>query len=129
VVVAAVVHRLLVDPQAPKRARDLVSKISLSDDASATLELIVSELVTNVVLHGAGKPGTELSLALQRKGERIRGEVCGSGPDFTWTASEPDLTVPGGLGLLLVDELSDRWGIRSDSDVCVWFECVDCVPR
>ena len=30
---------------------------------------------------------------------------------------------PGGLGLVLVDEMADRWGVaRHDDETCVWFE-------
>jgi anti-sigma regulatory factor (Ser/Thr protein kinase) len=120
----AVVHKLPVDSDAPKRARDLVNKVPLSRDARESIELIISELVTNVVRHGARDPAGELSMALRREGERVTGEVCGRGPEFSWAAPEPDRT--GGRGLLIVDEIADRWGIKSNSQVCVWFECVDC---
>ena len=30
---------------------------------------------------------------------------------------------PGGLGLVLVDEMADRWGVaRTGGETCVWFE-------
>ena len=30
---------------------------------------------------------------------------------------------PGGLGLMLVDEMADRWGVACNGDeTCVWFE-------
>ena len=30
---------------------------------------------------------------------------------------------PGGLGLVLVDEMADRWGVHRHADgTCVWFE-------
>jgi two-component sensor histidine kinase len=122
----AVVHRLPADSDAPKRARDLVKKIPLGRDARESIELIISELVTNVLVHGAPGPTAELSLALRRDGERVMGEVCGRGPEFSWVAPEPDRSGAGGRGLLIVDELADRWGISSSSRVCVWFECVDC---
>jgi hypothetical protein len=34
-----------------------------------------------------------------------------------------DVLEPGGLGLVLVDEMADRWGVDCDGDeTCVWFE-------
>jgi hypothetical protein len=54
----------------------------------------------------------------------VSGEVCGPGATFDWERHEPDLTTPGGLGLVLVDTLSERWGIRRNGETCVWFECV-----
>jgi anti-sigma regulatory factor (Ser/Thr protein kinase) len=121
-------RRLAVGPGAPSEARKLVSGIPLGDQARANLELIVSELVTNTVRHGSEPVGGELSVALRRDGERVSGEVCGRGPAFTWAAHDPALEEPGGLGLMIVDRISDRWGIRRNTKVCVWFECEDCAP-
>ena len=34
-----------------------------------------------------------------------------------------DVLDPGGLGLVLVDEMADRWGVAcTDDETCVWFE-------
>jgi anti-sigma regulatory factor (Ser/Thr protein kinase) len=53
-------------------------------------------------------------------------EVCdagrsGSVPDRRH--SSLDALERGGLGLLLVDQMADRWGVSRDEDeTCVWFE-------
>jgi two-component sensor histidine kinase len=124
---AEVVERSLsLGPSAPAAARRLVGDIPLDDDARGKLELILSELVTNSVVHAGEGGGTELSVRLRRESERVRGEVCGDGPRFDWAPHDPDLGEPGGLGLMIVDQLTERWGICHNSQVCVWFECEGC---
>src|SRR5919199_283769 len=122
-------HTLEVSPTAPADARRIARDVARFDDARSNLELILSELVTNSVVHtGDVDESSELLIRLRRDSERIRGEVCGPGPEFEWVPHDPDLEEPGGLGLMIVDHLSDRWGIRRNSLVCVWFECADCAP-
>jgi len=121
--VADVVEQSLqVGPRAPGEARQLARDVPLEPDARAKLEVIVSELVTNSVIHGAGG-AAELTVRLRCEQERVTGEVCGRGSDFSWVEHEPELGEPGGLGLLIVDELAERWEIRRNGNVCVWFEC------
>ena len=120
---------LEVSATAPADARQMARDVAQHDDARSTLQLILSELVTNSVVH-VGDLGeeAELRVRLRRESDRIHGEVCSPGPEFEWVPHEPDLDEPGGLGLMIVDHLSDRWGISRNSHVCVWFECVDCAP-
>ncbi|MDP8943718.1 MAG: ATP-binding protein [Actinomycetota bacterium] len=113
-------------PEVPARARQLVRHLELDPETHATVELIVSELVTNAVLHGGGARSGELSVALERQGNSIRGEVCDDGEGFQWEPHEPDLDEPGGLGLLVVDKVAERWGVHQNAVSCVWFECPDC---
>ncbi len=98
--------------------------LAVDDPTRRTLELIVSELVTNSVLHGDSSPSHEVALRIECAPERVNGEVCGPGAAFEWEPHDPDLTTPGGLGLMLVDNLAERWGIRRNGETCVWFECV-----
>ncbi|MFL5781052.1 MAG: ATP-binding protein [Thermoleophilaceae bacterium] len=116
-------------PTAPAAARRMVRDIEVDDGARARLELILSELVTNSVVHAGEATGAELSIRLQHESELLRGEVCGEGPEFEWAPHDPDLDEPGGLGLMIVDQLTERWGISHNSHVCVWFECSDCAPE
>jgi anti-sigma regulatory factor (Ser/Thr protein kinase) len=112
-------------PQAPLSART-----KLSEAAGAELEpviddmrLLVSELVTNCVVHGgadAGKRQIRVKTAVE--GDCVRGEVCHEGPRFAAPGGETDLEEPGGLGLVLVEQLSRSWGIARNGVTCVWFE-------
>ena len=124
---AEVVERSLeLGPEAPAAARRLVGDIALDEAARGRLELILSELVTNSVVHADRAGDGELSVKLRRESELVRGKVCAAGPRFEWTPEDPDLDEPGGLGLMIVDSLTERWGICHNSEVCVWFECEDC---
>lgn len=80
--------------------------------------IVVSELVTNTVLH-AGAPGR---LRLSLGDHAIRVEVTDRHP------GSPELQPPaidrsGGRGLLLVSLLADRWGTTpSEPGKTVWAE-------
>lgn len=91
-------------------------------DLVDTVTLLVSELVTNVVLHA----GTSCRLHLER-GERLRIEVAdGSTRVPTRGALMPEAS--SGRGLLLVEALSARNGTIVEADgKRVWFE-MDWVP-
>lgn len=115
---------LPLHPRAPAVARELVRGLAVDDVTRANLELIVSELVTNSVVHGDAESDQELALRIKCGSAGVCGEVCGPGAAFEWERHDPDLTEPGGLGLMLVDNLTKRWGIRRNGGTCVWFECV-----
>ncbi len=123
----AVTERFAASPEVPSHARALVRKLDLDDDTRSTVELIISELVTNAVVHGDAGRGEALSVHLARRGQCVRGRVCSQGSQFEWSVEGKDLMVPGGLGLQLVDSVSSDWGIEQNSCLCVWFECEDCV--
>ena len=103
-------------------ARAFVHQVAGHVNASllADLLLVVSELVTNSVIHG---PGQAITVELALKGtEHVRGEVGDQG------AATPEQKVvdtgpgtPGGFGLMLVDRLTSRWGVR-EGTTDVWFE-------
>ncbi|MEN8650424.1 ATP-binding protein [Streptomyces sp. 21So2-11] len=79
----------------------------LIDDAV----LVTSELTTNVVNHAKGT-GDYFELALRRRNGVLILEVADS---YAWQMPElrkPDPDDPNGRGLLIVDALSERWGIR-----------------
>jgi anti-sigma regulatory factor (Ser/Thr protein kinase) len=74
------------------------------------LLLVVSELVTNAVVHAA----TSLRLVIRSDGRRVLTEVFDGDPRRPVVAARSAREVPvGGRGLLLVDQLSERWGCDS----------------
>lgn len=119
-------ERFAAAPEVPGHARALVRRLGLDDSTRSTVELIVSELVTNAVVHGDEGQGAPLMVQLQRTGACVRGKVCSQGEAFDWSPHDKDLYEPGGLGLQLVDTISSDWGIEQNGCSCVWFECPDC---
>jgi anti-sigma regulatory factor (Ser/Thr protein kinase) len=106
--------------------RALAASHMVTSEQEPALLLLVSELVTNSVRH-AGL-GHEDPIRLRARSDAVCTyvEVCDAGrsgrvPD----RREPGLETlePGGLGLMLVDEMADRWGVHQhDHETCVWFE-------
>jgi serine phosphatase RsbU (regulator of sigma subunit)/anti-sigma regulatory factor (Ser/Thr protein kinase) len=97
-------------------AREALTKWGLSR-LSETVELLVSELVTNAVRHGAG----DIGLRMIRAGSLLC-EVRDDGHDLPNLLSA-DLSAENGRGLQLVSALADRWGTqRTPTGKVVWFE-------
>lgn len=112
-------------PKAPARARELVRGLPADAATRRNVELIVSELVTNSVIHTGVRPRDRVLVRLRCGRSGVSGEVCDPGEGFDWQQEEPDLSEPGGLGLMVVDRLAAKWGVRRNGETCVWFECVD----
>jgi two-component sensor histidine kinase len=89
----------------------------LPHDQLDLLLLLVSQLVTNSVLHSGAAPGDRVEIALERVDGTIYADVQDDGPGF----DRRDLT-PGPHGLQLVEAGADRWGIEGSNPTTVWFE-------
>jgi Histidine kinase-like ATPase domain len=119
-VVTAQPYRLPRSVEAPAQARHVVTSrlrgqvppIVLSD----TL-LVVSELVTNAVMHGQG----EVALETDIEDGRVRGRVVDEGRGFEHEPRDPGLGSCDGRGLLVVDALCESWGSVPDGPTQVWF--------
>jgi CheY-like chemotaxis protein len=100
------------------RDRLAVTDLAVGDEVLSSVELLVSELVTNAVLHASTAP--RLAIRLDR--ETVRVEVYDDDP----TIPRPlplDAERVGGRGLYIVDVLSARWGASAaGSGKVVWFE-------
>jgi PAS domain S-box-containing protein len=105
------------DPSAAAIARRAVEAdaAALSTEQLDVARLLVSELVTNAVRHGAGE---KVVLASQVDAARARFEVHDAG-DQRPTRREPR-GADGGYGLNLVATLASRWGAEEGTGV--WFE-------
>jgi anti-sigma regulatory factor (Ser/Thr protein kinase) len=84
-----------------------------------TLRLLVSEVVTNAVRHGADGGPVQLNASWN---SHVRVEVVDHGGGFTPAPRSRPLDEPGGYGLFLVGALADRWGVETDDGTTVWFE-------
>ena len=79
--------------------------------------LVVSELVNNAVIHGAG----DIVLKLQLDGDVVRGEVIDEGGGFEHEVRARGPRDVSGRGLLIVEALTSKWGIH-EGTTHVWFE-------
>jgi PAS domain S-box-containing protein len=114
--------------EARRLAGQTFEKWDLDPDQADLACLLVSEVVTNVVLHASpgsrhqARAGGEFTLRLRRGASAVWVEVFDRDlrlPRIR-TAGEHD---EGGRGLYLVDQLATRWGSRPTQDgKAVWFE-------
>ena len=111
-------------PQAPERARKrLQSHVTwLPEAVHKQLLLLTSELVTNAVRHGGAEESDRIGMAVWATTDGVGVEVTDAGTGFQPTARAADADEPGGWGLVLVESLSERWGVVRDQRTHVWFE-------
>jgi anti-sigma regulatory factor (Ser/Thr protein kinase) len=113
--------------EAPRAARRLVRDWLPEDLAGEELEsaqLLVSELVTNAVVHGRGC----VILRAELDEDRLLVEVIDDGDGFERIVRQRDFESVGGRGLAIVDVLASRWGIH-EGTTHVWFELERPGPR
>jgi anti-sigma regulatory factor (Ser/Thr protein kinase) len=111
------------DRDAPAAARGAVSEwcpdLAGGSRRRETLLLLVSELVTNAVLHSQGPADAPIRVS-------VRVEVTDAGKRFTRASHElprPGArTTIGGYGLYVVDQAASRWGVERARGTRVWFE-------
>ena len=119
---------LFLDPTPPsagsaRRALHSAAIFGVADEPDALL--LVSELVTNSIVHAGHSGGDAIRVRAANDGSTTRVEVCDRARGETLPAMrpEPPPYARGGRGLLLVDALSDRWGMDTCArGTCVWFE-------
>jgi anti-sigma regulatory factor (Ser/Thr protein kinase) len=113
-------------PEAPAEARRVLADCLSGHVAERVLEdagLLVSELVTNSVTHGATGESKHLEVSVGLSEERVRVVVTDPGPGFVADAATGGVDEPGGFGLFLVTQVADAWGVSGEEEpTTVWFE-------
>jgi anti-sigma regulatory factor (Ser/Thr protein kinase) len=113
---------LMPEPEAGARARQIL-QTRLSDFVPAMvmwdLSTVVTELVNNAVMHGPGDP-IQVRISVNDEGS-IRGEVEDQGDGEVALREMIDDGPGGGIGLHMVQTLTDRWAVYEGS-THVWFE-------
>jgi anti-sigma regulatory factor (Ser/Thr protein kinase) len=88
----------------------------VDDDRRDVLELLVSETVTNAVIHAQ----TWCSMALCRHGDRLLVQIEDESPHRPHL--KPRADEHGGWGMRLLASLAHDWGVeRRPIGKCVWF--------
>jgi anti-sigma regulatory factor (Ser/Thr protein kinase) len=91
-----------------------------ASEMADTMALLVSELVSNVVLHAR----TPCSLRIDQRGGRLRVEVSDGSDRLPGSAARTDPLASSGRGMLLVEGLSAAHGVEPEpaGGKRVWFE-------
>jgi anti-sigma regulatory factor (Ser/Thr protein kinase) len=107
-------------PSAPGLARAAARRSfagELTFERLSELSLVITELVSNALVHGRG----QVVLRLQLDDGIVRGEVIDQGGGFEHEIRVRGADELGGRGLFLVEALTNRWGIH-EGTTHVWFE-------
>jgi anti-sigma regulatory factor (Ser/Thr protein kinase) len=117
--------RLVPEPEVLTTARHALDRLTdlLPSAKLENVRLVVSELVTNSILHARLSPNDRISLTVAVSAGSVSGRVCDPGSGFEAPSEpcpRPDLR--GGWGLPIVETISDRWGVERNNHACVWFE-------
>lgn len=111
------------DKRAPGIARaaitGLCEQAGLAGERCDTALLLVSEIVTNAVLHSKALPSTPIRFSADADDDRVRVDVYDGGPNFV---PAPGSRERGGWGLRLLDREARDWGVRQNDGTLVWFE-------
>jgi anti-sigma regulatory factor (Ser/Thr protein kinase) len=106
------------------RARGWIDGVAaglVGDDRRGDLRLVMTEVVTNAVRHGA--EGGTLRIAATPKPDFLCVQVTDDGPGLVPRPGAMASDENGGFGLFIVEQLTRRWGVtRENRHTRVWFE-------
>ena len=95
-------------------------------DLAETVQLLVSELVTNSLRHARLRDEGWIELKLQLSPSTLRVEVIDAGVGFEVPETVKERADQmSGWGLVLVSRLAKDWGVVNDGATRVWFELED----
>ncbi len=113
--------RLAPGPEAVGAARQAVTDAAdghVGDDCLETLRLLVSEVVTNTVLHSGTRSELEVTFCVN---DEAVVSVTDHGVGFAPRPRTGATDDVGGWGLYLVEQLSSQWGVARNGFTRVWF--------
>ncbi len=91
------------------------------DHAVRDAALVVSELLSNAILHAYPLPGERLQVAWALNGASVEVAVSDGGSPTMPHAGHPAPSAMSGRGLSIVEHLSQTWGVRTeDVGLTVW---------
>ena len=109
---------------APGAARRAFSDFcqGLPEGVTRAGSLLLSEVVTNAVLHGSIDAASTIALHFATSGDVLQVEVSDDGPGFDGAPREQIADAESGWGLHLVDTMAESWGVDEGRPTRVWFE-------
>jgi anti-sigma regulatory factor (Ser/Thr protein kinase) len=91
------------------------------DYAVSDAALVISELLSNAILHAYPLPGEQLQVAWSVNGSTVEVAVSDGGSATLPHASNPAPSSVSGRGLGIVQHLSQTWGVRHEGiGLTVW---------
>ena len=110
------------DVTAPARARRALRDLAELAELHEDVALIVSELVTNAVVHSGGSAHDSIFVALTRDDHRVRIDV--DDPGYSRGVPTPRAVghPSNSSGLRLVQRAATRWGTQGAPRRRVWAE-------
>jgi anti-sigma regulatory factor (Ser/Thr protein kinase) len=121
-------HRVELSPDrhAPRRARAFIDVVlaGMSDEARYPVRLLVSELVTNSVLHARLDESDRIVVDATVTPTTLRLEVTNPGSGFALTPfpAVVELASVSGRGVAIARALADRFGVSGGQHTSVWAE-------
>jgi anti-sigma regulatory factor (Ser/Thr protein kinase) len=116
---------LQADATAPAAARGFVELCGAGSIDARVLgdaQLIVTELVTNSLVHGGLSRSDVIVIRVRIGAATLRIEVANPGVAGAIEANGGPLDQSRGFGLVLVTTLSTTWGVVRGGDTSVWVE-------
>lgn len=91
------------------------------DEAVLEAALVVSELLSNAILHAYPLPGQRFRVAWAVDGTTVEVAVSDGGGPSVPRAAHPSALSVRGRGLAIVEQLCQTWGVRTDEiGLTVW---------
>ncbi|MGH9134281.1 MAG: ATP-binding protein [Ilumatobacteraceae bacterium] len=87
---------------------EFLAEHAIDDQLRDDAQLVVSELITNALMHGGG--GTVLRASVT--GDTVRLAVTDSGDELPEVLPIDPMRI-GGLGLIVVDRVARKWGVST----------------
>ncbi|GDY55147.1 hypothetical protein SVIO_057700 [Streptomyces violaceusniger] len=112
---------------ARQQLRDLLHDWADPDQVESAV-LMLSEMVTNVLVHTDGDALLVAEVSGRPGARRLRLDVA-DGSDELPHRRRPGELASSGRGLLLMEMLSDNWGVDPRGDgKCIWYELYEAAP-
>ena len=113
---------------ARKALSDELRAAGVFDHAVADAVLVISELLSNAILHAYPLPGERLQVAWDVNPSSVEVAVSDGGSPTVPHAGHPSPSSISGRGLRIVEHLCKTWGVRTD-DVGLTVWAVLAAPR